>query len=464
MRICLISREYPPETGWGGIGTFTYHLANGLVKSEHDVHVVSLEGPRGITSPKNDSGPTVHRVHAEQVADKEGLFNFCLPVTRPMLDETTALWKLFLKLHEETPFDIVECPEHFAEGLFPALVRVAPLVVRLHTPHSKLVKEKFHNFEATFDHRILTGLERVAMLAADTLISPSNDLAEYVANDLNMPVGRIHIVRNPVDTERFTPEGEKAFDNQRGATVMFVGRLEARKGIHHLIQAVPKILKECPSTRFVLVGSDTKTGANNSSVADELKSVLTEHDCLDSVRFVSHVLLHEMPDYYRAADVCVLPSLYDNAPMTVIEAMSSGRPLVVSSAGGAKEYIQDNKSGLVVPPGDADALADAIIRLVKDESLRKSFGTSARKRALSHFSIKKTVDDTIKIYEKTTTAFAKRNQPALYTGKPAHLQNDLHDLVESFEKRLYEMMFTYSWRFRLKHWQNKAKEIFARKD
>src|SRR5207248_203997 len=116
-------------------------------------------------------------------------------------------------------------------GLFPALAKIAPLVIRLHTPHSKLVKERLHNFEPTFDHRVLTALERVAMLSADALVSPSEDLAAYVAGDLNLPLERIQIVRNPVDAQQFTPAGKQPADDKASVTVLFVGRLEARKGI-----------------------------------------------------------------------------------------------------------------------------------------------------------------------------------------------------------------------------------------
>lgn len=469
MRICLISREYPPDTGWGGIGTVMYHLGNALARLGHDVHVVSLNEMKHLkhkavvpnsASADKPGEPKIHRVPSSTVGEENGLFNFCLPVTRPMLDETSALWTKFFQLHQEQPFDVIECPEHFAEGLFPAMARVAPIVVRLHTPHSKLLKERYHNFEPNFDHQVLTMMERMAMVSADALVSPSEDLAGYVAQDLNLPVERISIIRNPVDEKTFTPEGENALANITGPKVLFVGRLEERKGVHFLIEAIPKVLKCSPSARFILIGSDTATGAGNTSVLSELKRSLARHSCSDAVTFISHVPLLELPAYYRGADVCVLPSLYENAPMTAIEALASGKPVVASSAGGTKEYVIENECGLIVPASNSDALADALIKLLTDSTLRESFGRAARLRVEKFLTIEKFAQDSISVYERASETFVRRSSPAVYTGPPERLRADLSSFIGAFEKRLYEMVFTYSLRFRLRHWQKKARQMF----
>ena len=401
--------------------------------------------------------PFVHRVPSKRMAVHLGFFNFCLPVTRPMLEETTGLWTKFLQLHQEKPFDVLECPEHFAEGLLPAIAGVAPLVVRLHTPHSKLVKEKFHNFQPTFDHRILTAMERVAMISADVLVSPSEDLANYVAKDLNLPLERIQIVRNPVDVHKFTPEGVKAPLDKDAVKVLFVGRLEQRKGVHHLVDAIPKVLKTISGkqVQFILLGKDTKTESGNGSVLEELQARLRESGCENSVLFVQGVPLAQMPEYYRAADICVLPSLYDNAPMTVIEAMSCAKPVVATAAGGAKEYALHEQCGLIVPPGESNLLAEALSRLIVDDEARIRFGANARQRALEKFSVEQMTSETVELYEKARKLFCDR-RAALYPGQPETLSEDIQALVDSFERSLYEMTYSNSLRFRVKHWKQAA--------
>lgn len=457
MRIGLISREYPPETGWGGIGTFTHHLANGLSELGHDVHVVSLCGTGKPLSAANvASKPTIHRVAPRQMSAKLGFFNFCLPVTRPMIEETTSLWAKFLELHRQEPFDVVECPEHFAEGLMPALSRVVPLVIRLHTPHSKLVRERFHNFQPTFDHRVLSALERVAMLSADVLISPSVALARYVAKDLNLPLDRIQIIRNQVDEEIFNPVGNKAAPGKDlnlapdVVKILFVGRLESRKGVHELVAAVPRILAAGIKFHLFVVGRDTATGTDNGSVLAELRSALKSSDCEGAVTFIDHVPLKELPAYYRAADLFVLPSLFDNAPMTAIEAMACGTPVVATAAGGTSEYVIHDDCGLIVPAGDTNALADALTKLSADADLRHLYGRNARNRVLEHFTIKKTAQESAKLYEHARSLYVERHV-SLYPGEAEHLEEDLAELIASLESSLYDMTFTNSRTFRMKH-------------
>ncbi len=465
MRICLLSREYPPETGWGGIGTFTHHLAHGLRELGQEVHVVSLTGndSASATQKADLDGIIVHRVPIQSLRDRSSLFNFCLPVTRPMLQQTSALWKKLLELHQQKPFDVIECAEHFAEGLFPSMSRVAPLVVRLHTPHSKLVSEKFHNFTPSFDHRVLTMLERLPMMSADILISPSCDLANYVANDLNFSPDRIHIVRNPVNANQFTPEGPKAPTVPGTVNILFVGRLEERKGVYFLIQSVSRVLKACPQARFIFIGSDTKTGKGNGSVLQELKAITVESGAEHAVSFVNQVPLAELPDHYRAADICVLPSLYDNAPMTTIEAMSSGKPVVGTTAGGTKEYVLDQRCGLIVPPADSEALANAIILLCNDTARREQMGVFARKHVIENFTREITAKQSLELYEAAARRFAERQQPAgVYPREPEKLLEDMTTLIDAYEQTLYNMMYTNSWRFRLKHWKNRAAKKFAR--
>src|SRR5690606_15365541 len=103
-------------------------------------------------------------------------------------------------------------------------------------------------------------------------------LAGYVARDLNLPIERIKIVRNPVDIDRFTPDGAKAELDENAIKILFVGRLEQRKGVHHLIDAVPNVVKVAGNKKvqFILVGKDTTTESGNSSVLSELRSRLHE--------------------------------------------------------------------------------------------------------------------------------------------------------------------------------------------
>jgi len=450
MRICIISREYPPETGFGGIATFVKNLAHGLHEIGHEVEVVALA--KETEKVVDDGGVRVHRVLPYQLEGELDAVNRCMPYTRYVLLVTLALWRKFYELHQAKPFDVVESPELLAESLYASVLRIVPLVIRLYTPHSKFMAENLHNTAATFDHMFLAMLERTAMAGADVLTSPSQDLAEFIAQDLPYPIENIAIVRNPIDPSEFSPEGPVAIESDGRQTVLFVGRLEERKGIHQLIDAVPLVLKECPNTRFVVIGDDTNYSAKGlRSVLSDVKESLKQNGCEQAVTFISRVPLADLPQYYRSADISVVPSLYDNSPYTCLEAMSCGRPVIGTSAGGTREYIEDGESGVIVPPRDPAAIAAAIVKMCKDPAYRKYLSDNARKRVLEQFQRKKIAADSVELYELAISRF-QNNRRSLYLRPPEQAVPDAAVMLYSLDRMIYNLMFQESYRFRLSYW------------
>lgn len=453
MRICFISREYPPETGFGGIATFVKHLAHGLKELGHEVVVVALAKEQEKTV--NDNGVVVHRVLPYKIEGDLDAVNRCMPYSRYVLLTTLALWRKFFQLHSKQPFDVVDSPELLAESIYASVLRVVPLVIRLYTPHSKFIAENLHNAAATFDHLFVATLERLAMSSADVLTSPSTDLADFVAADLNYPRDQIKIVRNPIDPDEFSPEGDRALVGDGRKTVLFVGRLEERKGIQYLVDAMPKILAVCPDTRFVIIGDDTINagGGSQHSVLADLKDSLRRSGSIDKVTFIPRIPLSELPSYYRSADVCVVPSVYDNSPYTCLEAMACGRAVVGTSAGGTREYLIDGESGLIVPPKDANALAEAITNLLKDTSFRQSIASNARQRVLDKFQRKKIAQDCLPLYELAMGKFQTRRN-LVYLREPEQALPDAAVMLYCFDRMIYNLLYQSSWRFRLNYWRH----------
>lgn len=452
MRICLLSREYPPDTGWGGIGAYTFQHAKALQQCGHQVEVIALTAAEIDNEPEpfNDGGVIVHRAPWNKLLQELGTIWISVPYSHYVLKCGLALWRKFLEVHSAQPFDVVEAPEHLAEALFPALTKVCPLVVRLHTPHSKFIAERYHNLTPSFDHNLVAILERMPILEADVLSSPSEDLADYVAQDCGAVRNNICIVRNPVDANRFHPHGPRAIPAGEHINVFFAGRLEERKGIKYLLGAVPAVLKAVPHARFIVVGADTMTGPAKTSVLESLKKQLAASGCAHAVQFVNHVPLDQMPDYYRSADICVVPSLYENAPYTVLEAMASGKPVVGSSAGGTKEYIVHNSTGLIVPPSDSEAIAAALIELISDETKRLQFGRNGRQRVMESFERSVIVRQAVGTYELARARF--QSQDSLYRRPPEQSLRDFTNLLHSYHQNLCQLIYAHSFRFRLNTW------------
>src|SRR5260221_612359 len=117
MRICLISREFPPDTGWGGIATFVHDLALGLKEIGQEVEVIALSAdasPRTLTY----EGILIHRVPVADSIDQFQRLLTAMPYSHNILKQITCLWQKFVEIHSRNPFDVVEAPEMFAEGLF----------------------------------------------------------------------------------------------------------------------------------------------------------------------------------------------------------------------------------------------------------------------------------------------------------------------------------------------------------
>lgn len=463
MRICLFSREYPPDTGWGGIGAYTFQHARALKQLGHDVVVISLTGKdmRSDSEIKSDDTDPlfvpIYRASWYHLFAQLSTVWISLPYSLFALKSSFALWRKFLEVHSIEPFDVVEAPEHLGEALFASLCNICPLVVRLHTPHSKFIAEGYHNLYSTFDQHILAMLERITMLEADLLSSPSEDLASYVAADCGIDRATIRIVRNPVDCEKFVPEGRKAIESDGRITVFFAGRLEERKGVQYLIDAVPLVLQRLPNVRFVIVGADTDTGPGKTSVLRALKQKLTQSGSGQSVNFVSHVPLDQMAAYYRSADICVVPSLYENAPYTVLEAQACGKPVIGTSAGGSKEYILDGKTGHIVPSRDASALANAIIKLAESESVRQLMGQNARALSLECFDKGVIVAHAVSTYSQAIEAHALKSDSALYRRAPEQSLSDFVTLLYNYHLNLCDLIYRHSFTFRAKTWLQLAR-------
>jgi glycogen synthase len=475
LRVCLLSREYPPETGWGGIATFTRHLALGLKELGHEVEVVCLSPDDGRCVEQE--GILVHRVQPFFKDNELGLTGTFMPHFRHVMTTAPALWLKFLERHREKTFDVVDAPELLADGLFAAVTRIAPLVVRLYTPRSKFIAERLNHASDSFDHQMVAISERLAMVQADVLTSPSMDLAKHIASDLNYSLDRIRIVSNPIDADEFSPEppdSAKSFHGEEGRhrsanseeeegeeeaapTVLFVGRLEERKGIEFLIEAIPLVSRQIPEVRFLIVGDDTNYGADRQSMRKRLEKSLARSGASTNVVFSPRVPLNQLPSLYRRAAVCVVPSVYDNSPYSCLEAMSCGRAVITTDSGGAKEYLEHGVSGLVIAARDANALATAIVSLLKDQPLRLKLGARARDRVLTHFQRTAIAQKTVELYDEACKSFHKQGSKPLYAHDPTKAAGDARNICESIEASLYEMLYRVSYRHRLGHWNRLAR-------
>jgi glycosyltransferase involved in cell wall biosynthesis len=315
-------------------------------------------------------------------------------------EEVTSL---FEERHSAVAFDVVEGPEYGGEArkiadTFPNL----PLVVKLHTSSWLLKSVNVFGPMSTWDKvRFFLGALRrgrlptdppwryspeddpecAHVLEADVVTAPSLAIRDWTAETFGLDVGTIRHLPNPFEaTEAFL---DVPIDTD-SKVVTFIGRLEMRKGVLDLAEAIPKVLAERPDVRFRIIGrslSHPRTG-------EDLKAAMERKISprLETIEFTGQVPYEEIPGLLADTDVCVFPSHWENFPNVCLEAMSAGRGVVGSQAGGMAEMLDGGECGNLVPPKDPDALATAMLDLLNHPSRRKAYGRAARRRVVETYS------------------------------------------------------------------------------
>jgi glycosyltransferase involved in cell wall biosynthesis len=213
-------------------------------------------------------------------------------------------------------------------------------------------------------------------------------------------------VHNGVDVDQFTREngnnGRKQNDSKE---LLFVGRVSPEKGVHVLIDALRIVTQHYPKARLKIVGSNGRVPMGfivalsddekvaglslfydgkdyNTHLQEKLSSLNIERHAT----FAGSAHHSEVVNYYREADVLVNPSLSESFGMSLVEAMSCQVPVVATRVGGMQEIVRGSEAGLLVEPGDPQALAEAIVRVLSQDELRKAMGKAGRQRAVELFS------------------------------------------------------------------------------
>ena len=158
-----------------------------------------------------------------------------------------------------------------------------------------------------------------------------------------------------------------------------MGRLELRKGIDVLLAAAPQILQAAPEAELVIVGEDVAPAAE-PAWSETFRRRHAGAPWLRRVRFEGPLPRAELLARYAACDIAVIPSRYESFGMTALEAMIFAKPCVASRVGGLQEVVSDGETGLLTPPVDADALAAALLSLVRNGELRRTLGAAGRRR------------------------------------------------------------------------------------
>jgi len=278
---------------------------------------------------------------------------------------TLSIWLMpkIKAILEEERFDVL----HFHEPLFPSL----PLMV-LPFSHSLNIA----TFHAYYRHSagytvckpMLMGFYR----KFHGKIAVSRPAHRFVSRYFP---GDYRIIPHGVDLERFSPKVapiEKYNDGK--LNILFVSRLEKRKGAKYLLQAYRRAKKDCPPSRLILVGPGDKAQREYERWVRAVN--------LQDVVFTGHVPYADLPRYYHTADIFSIPAVgQESFGIVLLEAMAAGKPIVATNIEGYASVVDSGTEGILVKPKDEDALASALVSLANDKGLREQMGAKGRAKA-----------------------------------------------------------------------------------
>lgn len=382
MKICFISHDFPPLLG--GIAAHVDNLSRSIATRGHDVLVTTI---RYRKSPP---------FHVRE--NKRWVYRFFVPNVRKIRGACfimQAVPTLLLHVLRYGIFDVVHW-HNFEPDTFIALF--VPARRHIFTNHSSTFLELYAQRRKTLS-MLLTARY------ADAIIGPSRELTEKSAIWFdNTHRITYHTISNGVYTDRFLPPKSIRDEVRREiltplhlaaeTLVIFCPRrLEPKNGVHVLLEAFVLVIQSCPKARLIIAGND--------AIPDYARQVREQATVLGGAAlFVGGIPNDAMIRYYQASDLVVLPSFLEATSIAGLEAMACGVPIVGTAVGGIPEIIDQGVTGLLVPPGDARRLAQAIISLLKDDFKRQQFGRAARDRVESQFSWSSVAERTESVYLK----------------------------------------------------------------
>ena len=264
-------------------------------------------------------------------------------------------------------------------------------------PYSRLnANEKFmvsfNWFLRIFEEKMLKRADKIIAVSHFT----KRELLEYY----RVPESKIRVIYNGVDTRKFQPAEDKrkikealGF-NAEDLAIVSVGRLYARKGLFTLIESIPAVVKRFKNAKFIISGKGQ---------SDEMRKLIAYAEKIgvkDNMVFTGYYPDKKLPKLYQAADVFAFSTFYEHHPFAILEALSTGLPVVTTSVGGIPETIESGKNGFLVEPFNPAQFADKILYLLEHPAEASEMGVLARKTILKRFDWRIVVKDVLRVYDE----------------------------------------------------------------
>ncbi len=375
LRVAMLTREFPPDV-YGGAGVHVEYLARALAGLvDLTVHCQGEDRPGAVAHR-----PWEHLIQANQA----------LQVISTDLSMAAATAGADL-VHSHTWYTGLA-------GHLTSLLHGIPHVV---TAHSLEPLRPWKAEQLGGGYAISSWCERTAIEAAAAVIAVSRGMqADILMTYPGVLPDRVHVIHNGIDARQYAPDPGRQVLDRYGIdpgrpSVVFVGRVTRQKGVQVLLRAAPRI---APGAQLVLCAGQ----ADTPELQDEVSALAARLSASrsDVVWIPGMLARHEVIQILSHATVFACPSLYEPLGIVNLEAMACGTAVVASAVGGIPEVVEDGRTGLLVPPGDDAALAQAINALVEDPARAAQLGARGRARAVAEFSWDSIAAQTAELYAR----------------------------------------------------------------
>src|SRR3990172_23495 len=382
LRICLLSSASPPSQG-EGVGRHTNLMARGLFACGHAVHVIT-RGERDQVSFYD--GAYVHQI-APRLERYDPYRSF--PILYHSLNHSHRAYERVRRLMLNDGVQVVDSPLWQLDGLVTCISRAVPVVLRLQTAVRQIATLQGNRDPDTR----LTGETEAAFVARADYLAPNSRATLQAAQDVyGVSIVEMPYTIVPHGVEPVPDSETRPFDATRRSqdlTVLYVGRLEKRKGILDFLDAIPRVRAKVSYARFIIAGADNswhdgfqlKTGMDYPTYFSKRYP-----DAASCVTFTGSVDEGQLRALYQSCDLFVAPSLYESFGLIYLEAMNYAKPVIGCRAGGIPEVVDHGVSGLLVEPEAPLALTEAIVSLLTSPSRLREMGLAGRQRLLDQFT------------------------------------------------------------------------------
>lgn len=346
LKILQVTHDLRP----GGLQRVVLDLAIGLQRLGHEAHICSLRG---------------HGPLGREVSDR-GIRLWAMPWPERGADR--LLFLKLLRLVRQEGYDVIHThnTHAFLDGGLAAIIAGVP--ARIHTDHARSFPDRLRYM--LMERAMSWGYHKVVGVSDHTV----GNLRKYEG----IPPSKLAVILNGIDGAWYRGERDRldrsALRHSAGldrfSRVIGLGvRLEEQKGIRHLLEAMPAVLRRHPDVGLAIAGT--------GSLETDLRATAQELGIGGNVRFLG--AYPQLTSFYPLLDAFVLPSLWEGLPLCLLEAMSLSLPIVATKVGGVPDLLADGKSALLVPPADSGALASAISALLDDLPRAQEMGREGRR-------------------------------------------------------------------------------------